>query len=587
MSVWSTIESQLQLRETSFYGIVLLMLWCLSPLGSQASLRVLQRGQYTNSTSVFIRYPSTGPAASISTTFIDGIEVTRFSSVLESPPRVKARHQDLYGGIKIPRIEALTARPTADGWQAVPPVLAPDDFSSLLGLRVIGLPRHVDTRFSLESTYCRAQCTPFVQLPYALNLTAADVAQLSARFRFDFAPAAAAGFMPGRSRYRGSQGSVLRVVMATDGAADARRFQAYMAPDTVATPLSDPTFSAPRWFVFGALYFVAGGRGGHAINLTNCTLSEIRVESAVYCPRAADGGDCRVQRMRRSLADARPPALTLLDDPVTEQRTVNILPKRFQGPANASSALEHFLYGNAFAGRMLLPFAANTSALSVDLARVPPDAFSRRLGIVLNTHVNHLISLNDDAAFTDRFGALRNVSSPAADMHIFAPPPPLTATAAAAAGGVLDAAAFRHFENATRARISRAMDANLPFVPLAATAAAQAHAPVFVCRFAWLAALLLAAAALGATGAAALALQLRGTLAPDVLRCVAAGLAWANAPGGGGGGSALDGMARTRLLHDVRVRVGDVNGGGDVGEVAFVAVDDVPTRKLERQRLYF
>ncbi len=45
-------------------------------------------------------------------------------------------------------------------------------------------------------------------------------------------------------------------------------------------------------------------------------------------------------------------------------------------------------------------------------------------------------------------------------------------------------------------------------------------------------------------------------------------------------------MARTWLLHDVRVCVGDVNGSGDVGEVAFVAVDDVPTRKLERQRLY-
>ncbi len=98
--------------------------------------------------------------------------------------------------------------------------------------------------------------------------------------------------------------------------------------------------------------------------------------------------------------------------------------------------------------------------------------------------------------------------------------------------------------------------------------------------------LLLASAALFTAGVASPALQLRCALAPDMLRYVAS-LTYANPHfGTPPGGSALDGMARAKLLRRVRVRVGDVGGARDVGEVAFVAADEVETRELERTRLY-
>lgn len=50
------------------------------------------------------------------------------------------------------------------------------------------------------------------------------------------------------------------------------------------------------------------------------------------------------------------------------------------------------------------------------------------------------------------------------------------------------------------------------------------------------------------------------------------------------GGSTLDAMERARLLKDVEVYVGDVQGDEDVGHIAFAAGS--PLRTLERGRLY-
>jgi hypothetical protein len=64
---------------------------------------------------------------------------------------------------------------------------------------------------------------------------------------------------------------------------------------------------------------------------------------------------------------------------------------------------------------------------------------------MLITYINNNISLNDDTAFNNCFGALRNVSLLAADRRIFAPLPPIIATTAVATSDVINAAAFWHF----------------------------------------------------------------------------------------------------------------------------------------------
>jgi hypothetical protein len=132
----------------------------------------------------------------------------------------------------------------------------------------------------------------------------------------------------------------------------------------------------------------------------------------------------------------------------------------------------------------------------------------------------------------------------------------------------------------------------LPFVNFATNGNAIEHYEVFVCRFRWLALLLVASGTLTLLGAASIVLTVRATLAPDMLRYVAS-MAYANtnftAPRGA---SALDAMDRARLLRDVRVRIGDIAAGdndndGDIGEVAFVTADERTVRPLDSRRLYY
>jgi hypothetical protein len=128
----------------------------------------------------------------------------------------------------------------------------------------------------------------------------------------------------------------------------------------------------------------------------------------------------------------------------------------------------------------------------------------------------------------------------------------------------------------------------MPFVSAATSATAAAPAEVFVCRFAWLAVLLLASGTLFLLGGAAVVLAWRSTLAPDMLRCVAS-MTYANSSvfSTPPGGTALSAMQRARLLRNVTVRIGDTTGdNGAVGEIAFVAADERKVRSLEHRRLY-
>jgi hypothetical protein len=225
---------------------------------------------------------------------------------------------------------------------------------------------------------------------------------------------------------------------------------------------------------------------------------------------------------------------------------------------------------------------------------------SSRLSIMINTYIQLLLSANNDAAFTTE-ALFHNAQVPITDLDLFIKRPP------AAVPSTKDA--FDHFYREVRYRITYNMVSSLPFIPAAATATAMKRWPIFVCSFAWLSVLLLASAALFATGAISLALQLRAVLAPDMLR-YASSMTIANpyfrvpmlTPGGnagsdsgvgsgdGGGGRGLitahDGIEWVKLLRHVRVRIADVNGSSDVGVVAFVTADDVETRELKRHRLY-
>jgi hypothetical protein len=582
-SVWSTVEMQIKLQQGSLVGVGLLVLWCLSPLGGQASLRMLQRSTSTSSTIAPLYYMSTGPASTVFASMVESTSnVPMLSSI--SPTRdILARHEDVQGNLKIPRLEALNSTATSNGWRDVPLVLEPEHFSSLIGLRVVGLPREKDAHFNLESSYVSAKCETFVQLPYAFNRTRADLQRLSSVMNFNFTRAALKGWMPG-DRVGERNIDIRSFILAMDDQSNLQREKAYLGFVPPTPSASDPEAVAPRRLVYGVLYVTNDKRRKEYINVTNCTLREYHVESAVFCPGERVSGGCRVQKMRLSLKDRRPQSVTRFDMPWVAETFSSILPAMVPGTANGSTYVDSFLADSAPQNLLGSP-DKQPPIVAYDMSKVSPQKFSGRFTLLLNAFYGQLLSVNLGVSESD-LARYSNATAPHRDIDVFvATPPP---------GQLSTHDQLWRFGEKLSGAIYDAVHAGLPFVPAATTVTASVPTPVYVCNFGWMATLLLAAAALAATGAASLALQLRGSLPPDMLRYVAS-MTYANphfrTPPGG---TTLDGGERAKLLRDVRVRIGDIrggdggsDGGGDyVGEVAFVAADDVPTRKLDCKRLY-
>ncbi len=118
------------------------------------------------------------------------------------------------------------------------------------------------------------------------------------------------------------------------------------------------------------------------------------------------------------------------------------------------------------------------------------------------------------------------------------------------------------------------------------TQAVLTHAvEVFSYSRLWLALLLGSSSALLAIGVAGRVLE-RRTLVPDMFGYVASmtyNNRYFSLPGESGGG-VLDAMSSTRLLRDLPVIIGDVDGRRDVGQIAISAGRDI--RALKRERKY-
>jgi hypothetical protein len=357
-------------------------------------------------------------------------------------------------------------------------------------------------------------------------------------------------------------------------------FYGYEKRAAAATPPSHPTHSnitARNRLVFGSMYR-GGERGDWRINLANCTLSQTHVESHVHC--LASGG-CRVAGMRRSRRDRRPPAVTPLENLYVRSRVVTNLPTVHGSLAPASKPAELFLDGSNALG-----FRDARTAF-VDLSRVPARTFSKRLSILLTTFYEQLVSQETYGGdMPPDLARYHTVAAPADDLRSIVDDGFVARTAPTSP---LDERGYKAFHRQLGERVQRALNGSaLQAVGVVASATAMQRREVYACQFGWLAMLLLAAGTLGALGVAALLMAARCVLAPDMLRYVASmtytpAAAYFSTPPGG---TAMPAMLRAQLLRDVVVRISDVRGDSEVGEVAFVAVDERDVRPLENARLY-
>ena len=165
-TVFSALITPLILRPFHSLAPALIVLWALSPLGGQASLRVITTELSATLGHVNISYLgyasplSNGGVGSASAGTLGPINAA-FTSLLASSPEAKLSSQDLFGNIKVPMLESLmesnVTRNVTD-WITVPKA-SEDTWSALSGLPSLNVPNVGSSNFTFNTAYMMATCS--------------------------------------------------------------------------------------------------------------------------------------------------------------------------------------------------------------------------------------------------------------------------------------------------------------------------------------------------------------------------------------------------------------------------------------------
>ena len=155
--------TQLQFRAFNVLALLIIALWCLSPLGSQASLRVVSVAKsYSNSAvslSTLDSFTEYGYGGADNVGEAATVIVGPFAAALFSASLLKDRNQDLWGNIRLPSIEHLTSNESTAWMNISDPTDV--DYPSLIGLPIVGLLAGGNTTFILSGSYLDIECDTF------------------------------------------------------------------------------------------------------------------------------------------------------------------------------------------------------------------------------------------------------------------------------------------------------------------------------------------------------------------------------------------------------------------------------------------
>lgn len=571
------------MQRLTLVGVNLLFLWALSPLGGQASLRLMDRQNQDTFSDANLRYMTTGPGGAmwgLSSTYVGSGKFADagalYTAALLAPVDMKTGPRDPWGNVKIPRLEYLDdTKSDAQGWIEVSRILAPENYSSLVGLPIVGLPPADKSSFSLESTYLAVQCGSFNQVPYpgvnnSTNNGRTDFAKLD-----ELVPGQVWANKSKANPFEPSKGRAASFFLDTNLGSPwvpedpeyetlLRRLDGFVGHYNQSRPSSNEA-QAERELIYTSIYATSVESSVFGLNIARCKLAQKHVEAMVECI----GEQCSTKKIRKSLTDTRPSAFTAFEHGLIMQGFAQQFPIAIAFSVG-SSPTERFL-----ANTSSFPFIQQAGHLTQDIAYtnvslIEPEVFSQRLSTVLNTYYQLTTQP------TGYFGNLpKNLSQygpdtlPFNDIDKYLP-------------GNFSATNNSFFDwwPIFDAAVQRSTS---PFIGATTAAKVTNTEEIFVCNKAWLSVLMVSSIAILLTGLVALILKHR-TLAPEIFGFVTSMTyenPWVKIPQGG---TTLDAMERARLLKDIEVHVGDVCGEEDVGHIAFAA--GVPLRKLERGRLY-
>lgn len=176
LSVSSALVTQISMGLTRglashITGITLIVLWLLSPLGSQALLRVSSLSLTYNNTELSIPYLNVSAGYNILGDSSDSQSLlvppnTLMNAVLVGPVSSKKQFTDPWGHVKIPRLSRMPPNASdPNGWRSVR-IGSLDDFSSLLGLPLgnFDLLDNQSVTFTVESWYWDLTCDSWTDL---------------------------------------------------------------------------------------------------------------------------------------------------------------------------------------------------------------------------------------------------------------------------------------------------------------------------------------------------------------------------------------------------------------------------------------
>ena len=258
------------------------MVWALSPLGGQASLRLLNLTTAPVKSAQNLTYMNMDSKSWLAEGFDAFTQVSftinsLYSAALLTPLPVRAASMDTWGNVKIPILESLNVNTNdSNGWLSVD--RNNPKYSSLLGVPVDGLVNRGQSNFILESYYFVLNCE---NVRHIANKTEKDWSSGIDATAFNSSAGLSYGFFLASSRSNVSDMPALYPYEAS-------------FPDM-----------QPQYVIFGSL-----ADQGSGVSLANCSLTRSSVESNVTC----QGTSCAVTEVRRSAFDLRPPGYTPMED---------------------------------------------------------------------------------------------------------------------------------------------------------------------------------------------------------------------------------------------------------------------------------
>lgn len=300
MTIVQTVLTQLQMRSLSLFGLLLIVIWSLSPLGGQSSLRIIGSAiqpsnathllQYVNTTSDILNEEYAGGDTAAQFVPVNVL----FGAAMLGGSSGSLTGNDAWGNMKYPWLENLDpSSADSQGWHHLPQLNYTDNFTSLIGIPMDKIANTPDltTSFNIETSYWKLSCPVFEDLGDGSNATggydAKSQAALAARIaKFE---------NPSMSGFENTSALAAQNMYMYSSA-----IPLYNA----SLPSDSPANSRPRHIT----YLENNNYPAQWVG-ANCTIRTTYVELSTSC----SNGTCAATGIRRSVQPHLPEVWTSLD----------------------------------------------------------------------------------------------------------------------------------------------------------------------------------------------------------------------------------------------------------------------------------